>query len=234
MSYCVNCGVELHQTASRCVLCNIEINNPLAEIDNDAETPFPLEREVMEPVSYRELILLLSILLVSPSAVCAFLNIAIYNETFWSAYVIFACIAVWIFAVLPLWLRGMSIVSYIAFDAIAVFMYVGAVAMQFQDREWFFQLAVPIITMLAILLIFVFSFWSKFKTSILITASICLISVGIFIVGLEIFIDLFLNQVLSLTWSLMVISCCIAIATPALIISRNKKLRNEVRRRLHL
>ena len=54
MSYCVNCGVELHETASRCPLCKTNVNNPNKPVDTQSPTPFPTKETVVEPVSQKE------------------------------------------------------------------------------------------------------------------------------------------------------------------------------------
>ena len=40
MSYCVNCGVELDKSATKCALCNTPVHNPNEAIDTTAPTPF--------------------------------------------------------------------------------------------------------------------------------------------------------------------------------------------------
>ena len=44
MSYCVNCGVELDQTAQVCPLCHTPVINPKQPVDRISPPPFPLER----------------------------------------------------------------------------------------------------------------------------------------------------------------------------------------------
>ena len=55
MSYCVNCGVELDKTCSKCPLCNTPVYNPNQPIDRVSPPPFPSKRGVEEPTDRNEL-----------------------------------------------------------------------------------------------------------------------------------------------------------------------------------
>ena len=45
MSYCVHCGVELDQTATRCALCNTPVVDLSALKDENAKSPFPTKKK---------------------------------------------------------------------------------------------------------------------------------------------------------------------------------------------
>ena len=62
MSYCVNCGVELDPTARACPLCHTPVVNPNQPVDTALPPPFPSRREEVQPVSKKELALLLKAL----------------------------------------------------------------------------------------------------------------------------------------------------------------------------
>ena len=65
MSYCVNCGVELHAGVKHCPLCGTPVYNP-NELRRDESAPFfAPEKEVVPPASRREAALLLSAMLCS-------------------------------------------------------------------------------------------------------------------------------------------------------------------------
>jgi len=40
MSYCVNCGVELDATATKCVLCDTPVYHPQKKVEPNAVSPF--------------------------------------------------------------------------------------------------------------------------------------------------------------------------------------------------
>ena len=60
MSYCVNCGVELDDTAAFCPLCHTPVHNPNQPVNQTAPTPFPPERKEVPPASKLQVAILLS------------------------------------------------------------------------------------------------------------------------------------------------------------------------------
>jgi len=50
MSYCVNCGVELDASATKCPLCDTPVYNPKAPEPATQPSPFPKEKGQVEVV----------------------------------------------------------------------------------------------------------------------------------------------------------------------------------------
>ena len=65
-------------------------------------------------------------------------------------------------------------------------------------------------------------------------AAILLCSLGVFLVGVEFLIDRWLTGVVDLSWSLVVLTICVCVAVPLVIIRRIPAVREEVRRRFHM
>ena len=59
-------------------------------------------------------------------------------------------------------------------------------------------------------------------------------SIGVFVFGMEFFVDRWLHQLWSPSWSLVVLTICIGMVIPLIIIRRVPALREEARRRFHL
>ena len=75
MSYCVNCGVELHAGVKHCPLCGTPVYNP-NELRRDESAPFFCAGEkVVPPASRREAALLLSAMLCSVAVCCGVLQL---------------------------------------------------------------------------------------------------------------------------------------------------------------
>ena len=110
MSYCVNCGVELDPTARACPLCHTPAVNPNQPVDTALPPPFPSRREEVQPVSKKELALLLSAMMGSVAVCCGLLNLFfLHSSRPWSLYVIGAAAMLWIWLVPPLVLRRMPL-----------------------------------------------------------------------------------------------------------------------------
>ena len=102
MSYCVNCGVELDDTAAFCPLCHTPVHNPNQPVNQTAPKPFPTERKEVPPASKLQVAILLSTILASVAVCCGVLNVFLRTQRTWSLYVIGAALMIWIWTVPPL------------------------------------------------------------------------------------------------------------------------------------
>ena len=73
-----------------------------------------------------------------------------------------------------------------------------------------------------------------YRRSALTTMTILIGSIGVFVFGMEFFVDRWLHQLWSPSWSLVVLTICIGMVIPLIIIRRVPALREEARRRFHL
>lgn len=234
MSYCVHCGVELDATATSCALCNTPVINPNEEIDRKSPTPFPQKRGQVERVKHTDLAILLSVVLASTSIACALLNFLVFKDSFWSFYIIGACLLLWVFFVPVIIYTKLPIYLSILFDGMAVGLYMLIIAYEYDGYDWYLHLAVPI-TGLITLLVLIYVFLRRyFQTSILSSAIYLFTEVAIFCVGLEIMLRSYFERTIYLTWSAVVLVSCITIIVALLTIITRSRLREAVRRRMHL
>lgn len=234
MSYCVNCGVELDATATSCPLCRTPVVNPGQPVDTELPPPFPSRRTEVQPVSKKELALLLTVLLASVSVCCGVLNLFfLHSGRPWSLYVIGAAVMLWIWLVPPLLLRGMPLWLRLGFDACAVGVYVYLISIDLHGRAWFLGLALPIILTGAAIVMALGIFLGRGR-SILSSVTLIIAAVGLFLMGIELFVDRWLSGSYDPGWSIIVATVCIALIVPLLIVRHRPALRDEVRRRFHM
>ncbi len=234
MSYCVHCGVELNAAAKACPLCHTPVVDP-SQLQLPASSPyFPTRPTVVEPVSRSEAALLLSVMLISAAAACGILNLFLKPGIGWSLYVAAAAVTLWIWFVLPLLIRGMPMFLRLTLDVFAIGLYVYLVSIDVNGCEWFYGLARPII-LLAGIISFVLGFFLNQKhISILSSIALLIGAAGLFCLGVEYFIDLYLLNLWEPGWSLVVLTICVALIVPLRVIRRTPSLREEARRRFHL
>lgn len=233
MSYCVNCGVELDNTARSCPLCHTEIYNPKQPIDLASPTPYPRKKGELEVFKKRDSAIVTSVVLGSTALSCGLLNLFVFHNGRWSLYVIGACLLLWIFCIPILIYSKLPIYISIFLDGIAAAMYCGIIAFQYPGKNWYQNLAIPII-LLTTFLIELFAVYLKmFKNSILSRACLFFAEIAILCSGIEIFIDLYFKHKISLSWSAVVLTCCSIIVVTLATIIKQTRLRNEVRRRAH-
>ena len=234
MSYCVNCGVELDSTASFCPLCRTPVVNPRQPVDTGSPPPFPTERREVPPASKAELAILVSSMLASVAVCCGLLNLVLRSGHIWSLYVIGAAAMLWLWLVPPLLARGMHLLLRLLLDVAAVALYVYLISVDLNGRDWYLGLAAPIILWGGAILLLLGLVLRVYRRSALTTMTILIGSIGVFVFGMEFFVDRWLHQLWSPSWSLVVLTICIGMVIPLIIIRRVPALREEARRRFHL
>lgn len=233
MSYCVNCGVELETSLKTCPLCNTPVINPNHPAPETDETPYPASKGQVEVVKRKDLGILLSVVLSATSITCLLLNLLVFKGALWSFLVIGVCICLFFFAFPAVIYTKTPIYLSLLADGIAVGLYLYLITYLTSSSEWFFRLALPIVITVT-LLIEIFTFLSRKLPFNILTASLYLfIEVPVLCVALELLIRHFLQNPLLITWSAVVLTVCAIIDITLITIISKKRLRNEVRRRLH-
>lgn len=233
MSYCVNCGVELDRTCSVCPLCNTRVLNPNQEVDLTSPMPFPARMGDAAPVQRSDVTLLISIVLAVTAGVCGLLNLLVFHRNQWSVYVIGGCALLWVFCLPVFWNRINTYIS-ILLDGLGIGMYFGIVAVLHPGKGWYPMLALPIVVLVTGLLLAFTGIVRHVRTSILSRSALVVGEIALFIVALELLIDRFRETPPGLTWSAIVLTCCVIIDAALITIIRRSRLREEVRRRMHI
>lgn len=233
MSYCVNCGVELEASLERCPLCNTPVINPNEVTHTHAVPPFPREKGQVEMVKSKDLAILLSVSLTAASVVCALLNLLVFQKSAWSLYVIGACVVIWVLAIPAVIYTKLPIYLCLIFDGLAIGLYQYLISFNTQNRDWFYELALPI-TVLLTLTALVFTFLiQKVSHAFLMVGVYLFLAIAVICIGIELLVDRFLHAPFHLTWSAIVLSICTVIVIALITILSRARLRNAVRRRLH-
>lgn len=85
MSYCVNCGVELDDSAKKCALCGAPVLNPyLDEPEEALPPPYPDRLALPEGTNRRYIAFLVSMVLLIPNLICGVANLLILDSGVWS------------------------------------------------------------------------------------------------------------------------------------------------------
>lgn len=234
MSYCVNCGVELDATAKRCPLCQTPVVNPNQPVDTISPRPFPTQKGEVAPVSKLELAMLISVMLASVAVACGVLNIFLRAERTWSLYVIGAAVMLWIWFVPPLLKRGLPLALRLVLDVCAIGIYIYLISIDLDGSQWFWHLALPIILLGGAVALFLGLMLREHRRSILTSVTLIIGSLGVLLVGVEVFVDRYLLGQWTPGWSLVVLTVCVALVIPLIVVRRVPSLREEVRRRFHM
>lgn len=233
MSYCVNCGVELDQSAKKCVLCDTPVINPKEPYDHNIKTPYPKDSGQVDTVRKKDFAIFLSVILIATSGTCGLLNVFVFQTSAWSLFIIGICIMIWVFFIPAIIYTKISPYASALADGAVVGIYLCMVAYVTPQTEWLYALGLPIVAVLTLLLeVFIFLL-KHIRVSFIATTLYIFAELAIFCVCLELLIDRFLEQALSLSWSAVVLTVCTIIIIALVTILSQKRMRNAVRRRFH-
>ncbi len=234
MSYCVHCGVELDKTATSCPLCNTKVINPSEKIDKTSPKPYPEEKGQTDQGIRRDLIILATTSLSTIAIVCGLVNYFFFRNTLWSLYIIGICILLWIF-LLPMFFAGkMHPVAAILLDGVGVIAYFATIAYQHPGHGWYVHIVMPLVALCTVLLIIFTYCYRRPWRSILTQAAVFFAELAVLCVGIELITRQYAGVPVTIEWSAIVLICCVVIDVILITILRRSRLREEVRRRMHI
>ena len=233
MSYCVNCGVELEASLQECPLCHTPVINPRNASKDFPPSPYPVNKGQVEVVKRKDLGILLSVVLIATGGTCLLLNLLVFYRSLWSLLVIGICICLFVFTFPAVFYSKMPLFISLFADGMAVAVYLYMIAYLTPSTAWFWELGLPIVALVT-LGMEVFTLLAKRVPFTILSGALCLfIEIPLFCTALELMIRRMLLSPLRLTWSAVVLTVCVIIDVALVTILVKKRLRNEVRRRLH-
>ena len=233
MSYCVNCGVELDASAKSCPLCNTPVLNPNEIRREDVIPPFPKEKAQVEEIQRADFGWLVSMVCLATAVTCGLLNWLAFQGSLWSLAVIGACVVLWVMLVPAVIYHKWSPYLYLLFDGAAVVLYLYLIARMVESYEWFKGLGVPLVLCTcAVMELLTFAI-RVFPKGILARGLYIITALAILCVGYEVIIDLHSDAPVSLSWSAVVLTVCTIVDIDIITTLSRRRLRNELRRRLH-
>ncbi|MBD5504540.1 MAG: hypothetical protein HDR09_12650 [Lachnospiraceae bacterium] len=233
MSYCVNCGVELEASLKECPLCHTPVINPRVLGKEPTVSPYPTDKGQVEVVKRKDLGILISVVLSATSVTCLLLNLLVFDATLWSLLVIGGCMCLFVFTFPAIFYSKTPIYLSLLADGAAVAIYLFLITFLTDSNIWFWQVGLPIVVILSILAE-LYPLLAKFHPLTILPCSLCIfIEIPVFCVALELLIRHVLLLPYRITWSAVVLTVCVIIDIALITILAKKRLRNEVRRRLH-
>ena len=233
MSYCVNCGVELDGALEECPLCNTPVINPREISKQKKPSPFPEEKGTVETIRRKDLGILTTSILGATAVACGLLNLLVFTGVAWSLAVIGACLLVWVMMV-PLVIDShQPIYLSLLLDGVAVGLYLFMLSFLTKDQDWLWGLGIPIVILTTVIAELLTVCIRNLPNSFLTNALYVVNAVGLLCLGLEILIDLYVLSYIALSWSAVVLTVSVCVDAMLVTVLSRRRLRNEVRRRLH-
>ena len=234
MSYCVNCGVELDDSAKNCPLCGTPVINP-AELEKirEAQSPFPTKKGQVEAVKRKDLGILLTVMMLATAAICAALNRLVFKDSLWSLVVLGSCVMLWVIMVPFVINTKQSVYLSLLYDGASVVFLLYMIKLLVENDSWFAGLGLPLTVLVtAVIELFVFCV-DRLPKSFLTVTLYLFTGIGILCLGIEILIDMYAVGGIALGWSAVVLTVCGVFDIAIITMLSRRRLRNSVQRRLH-
>ena len=126
-----------------------------------------------------------------------------------------------------------SIVKMLLFDIAGLIIGLFIIEIFASGKGWVLLIVVPIVLYCVLAgLIIIFLSKSGYIRRLGVAAAI-LISIAIMLPGLEVLIDIFNLNPVQIAWSWFVIAPCLSVAALLILLNKNKRVKNELQKRLH-
>lgn len=231
MSYCVNCGVELAESAKKCALCDTPVINPNKADIPESAPAFPERINLPKETKNRYGAIIISILLLIPNIVCIITNLLLTPTLLWSIYVVSSSLMFWFLFIFPLIIKKTHPYIILAVDAIATAAYIFIFYYYNSEQTgWFGKLAIPldigIFAMIALLTLYFSKKRSKTKSAIAIFTFLTVLNVFICAV-----INFYKYSVIATYITLIIGVSCLILLAFFIAADRNKKLHEWLSRK---
>lgn len=140
--YCINCGVKLADTETRCPLCGVRVIHPDI-LREEAEPLYPPHRAPAPPARSRVAQIVATTFTVMALVITLMIDLHLHDAVTWSGFVAGALAVGYIWFVLPLWFRRPNPVIFVpcGFAAAALFLLYIDLA---TGGAWFLSFALPV------------------------------------------------------------------------------------------
>ena len=225
--YCYKCGVKLANSEKKCPLCNtkIPVNSNQKEV---LAYPKNIE-EINNKVNISYLLRLSSLILVLISIIIVLCNLIVVGKVTWSIYVISSTVYL---CCLLFFISRRKIYISIFWSIVINEVFIFFIAFINNGIDWYLMLAFPLILLSGLTSLFFYKILKLKKILRIISYSLVYISFSIVIT--EILIDLYKDNIINLSWSIISILPMVVIGLLLLIISFNDKLIDEIKRRIFI
>ena len=225
MSYCVNCGVELDKSATKCALCSAPVVNPFEPVPDSSVMPYS-ERLVIPPkVRRRYVAFIISMVLLIPNIVCLFINFLFPSTGVWAVYVAASSALAWSLFVFPFLIKRPHRLVLTTIDTVATLAYVYFFYAFPHEKGWYPNLAVPLILLL-FFNVFFFLYWtSRQKRAWPYIVSVILTELSLYSLCADMIFNRYYNGKITVGVSLIVVLSCVALIGFFVTVARNHRLR---------
>lgn len=232
MSYCVNCGVELDESAIKCPLCSAPVLNAF-EDEPEKLPPYP-DNTFTPKAKNKYMGFFISMCLIIPNIVFGISNLLVPSSGNWSLYIITSSALFWIIFIAPLFITKAHPYVLWFLDSVAVSLYALFVISDNKSPRWFLHLALPVIACVSAFALFML-FWMRKKKRKWSEITIAIFTeIAILSVVIDGFYSNFYGKDAFLRFSIPIVASCAALIIFFAIVSGNKRFELWFKRTFHV
>ncbi|NMP37903.1 MAG: zinc ribbon domain-containing protein [Clostridiales bacterium] len=225
MSYCVNCGVELDESAKKCALCStpvINLNKQSAE-NEQIQPPYPDRIVIPKGVRRRYTAALITIIMVIPNIICTIANLLVPSSGVWSLYVSASSALVWVLFIVPFMMKKIRVYLMWAFDTFAAVAYTYVFYSTLRGHGWFLRLALPLILVVSAMALLMLVWLRRKQREKLNIIVMLLALVSLFSLTADGLIHYFYTETVTFTVSIIIAASCAALMGFFFFATRNTR-----------
>lgn len=233
MSYCVNCGVELNESAKKCPLCDTPVLNPYSHKDDKpVSTPYSEKMHIPASNSKRYIALMITIVLLIPNVICSIANLIFPESGNWALYLNSTSLLVFILFISPFLYKKVYPYLLIVIDVVSILLYIYFFYAIFHEKEWFFKVTLPLVLVFGASVTIFYSWLLKKKRDWPYIVIYLLTIVGIYSIFTDVLFNTYYNTGHIIKYSIIIVVSCVCLIFFFLFIARNKKFRSWLQKRM--
>lgn len=230
MSYCVNCGVKLAKSEKKCPLCHTIVYNPNVK-EIEYEEAYSSKVETFNKVDKKYLSKLISLSLTMIGLISILCNLIISKEISWSIYVMSVILYICSYLI---FLVNKNVYISLVLQLVCLEILLFVIAYLNHGLHWYLYLLMPFIMILFGYILLCTYLIKKRKHNFLKRISFCFGFTALTLIIIESGIDLYCDNVIKLTWSLYADLPILIISVIAFVLSFNKKMLDQIKRRIFI
>jgi hypothetical protein len=233
MKLCVHCEVEVEEDSPYCPLCRNPLQAVLEEEKMKPASPPHNPRETSRHVR-RWILEVLSVLAVTGALVVFAADFATDLSLSWALYPLASIAFVWLSVVLAMFCSHRAWI-YIPTQVATACLFFFALDRFTPEPTWFLPLAMPMTVLMGAILALTVIVVRKAGLSPVATIAAALVAAGVFVVGLELLLNSYLDHRWFISWSAVAFVCMLPLVFLLLYLRRWLRARQEeIRKLLHL
>ena len=235
MSYCVHCGVQLAASEKDCPLCGTVVQDPFCAWQKPEEMPYPETVEVKNTrIDRRYARQLMAMAMLVPVVIVMLIDLVDGRGFGWSLLVSGTLVLIYCWIVVPILFKFSRPYAYILIDILSLSAYLLLVALITGGLAWYLGLVLPMLIWLSLVVMAAVLAVRRLEMVPLYRAALVTALAGVFLLGMEILINLHAGIGFRLNWSFFPAIPLGVIALMLAMLERNKPLKEEIKKHLFI